>query len=33
MKPTRGVFLDLYGDDQGEHYIIDFIEVKLERES
>ena len=33
LKPTRGVFLDLYGDDPGEHYIIDFIEVKLEKES
>ena len=34
LKPARGIFLDLYGDDDpGEIYNIDFIDVKLEKET
>ena len=33
LKPKRGIFLDLYRDHPPENYIIDFIEVTLERES
>ena len=33
LKPSKGIFLDMYRNDAGERYIIDFIEVRLEKET
>ena len=33
LKPAKGIFLDIYRHNKGEQYIIDFIEVRLEKET
>ena len=33
LKPENGIFLDLYRNDFQEQYTIDFIEVKLDKET
>ena len=33
MKPSKGIFLDIYRDHAYERYIIDFIEVRVEKET
>ena len=32
LKPENGIFVDIYRHNKGERYIIDFIEVRLEKE-
>ena len=32
LKPANGIFLDIYRHNKAEQYIIDFIEVGLEKE-
>ena len=33
LKPAKGIYLDVYRHNKGERYIIDFIEVRLEKET
>ena len=33
FKPSKGIFFDMYRNDAGERYIIDFIELRLEKET
>ena len=33
LKPAKGIYLDIYRHNKGERYIIDFIEVKFEKET